>query len=151
MDLPFDEPYYLGVRVAPDEEMTPRLPFVSTPYALRASEADAVADGAVTATMLAAGAVTTDAVADGTITAAKVDDGTGSGLDADLLDGQSAEDFLGVTGGTVAGLLTLEGTSGPQLVIHDSGSIAERPGIQFTGNYIHYIAGDDLSDEYFGF
>ena len=151
LDLPFDEPYFLGIDVDGDGEMSPRLPLTSVPYSLRAVEADAVADGAVTQTMLAPGAVTTDAVADGAITAAKVDDGAGSGLDADLLDGLSAEDFLGVTGGTLGGLLTLEGTTGPQLVIHDSGSIAERPGIQFTNNNIHFIGGDDLTDEYFGF
>ena len=151
LDLPFNEPYYLGVRVESDDEMVPRLPMTSTPYALRAAVADGVADGAVTQTMLAVGAVTTDSVADGAITAAKVADGSGSGLDADLLDGYSAKDFLSVSGGIVSGTLAVQGSAGPQLVIHDSGSVAERPGIQFTNNNIHFIAGDDLSDEYFGF
>ncbi len=105
----------------------------------------------MTADMLADEAVTEAKVASGAITADKIVGGAGSGVDADLLDGQSAENFLGVTGGTVDGLITIEGTSGPQLVIHDSGLIAERPRIQFTGNYIHFVAGDDLSDEHFGF
>ena len=144
----FDDQRWLGVTVGTDAEMTPRQPLTSVPYALQAGGTSA---GAVTAIMLADEAVTETKVATGAITADKIVGGTGSGVDADLLDGQSAEDFLGVNGGTVAGLLNLEGISGPQLVIHDSGSIAERPGVQFTGNYIHFIAGDDLSDEYFGF
>jgi len=133
------------------QRLSPLMQFDSTVFALKAAKADSVADGAVTEIMLASGAVTTDIVADGAITAVKVAGGAGSGLDADLLDGQSAEDFLGVAGGTVDGLVTLEGAIGPQLVIHDSGLPAERPGIQFTGNSIHFIAGDDLSDELFGF
>lgn len=147
----FDGQRWLGVTVGADTEMTPRQFLTSVPYAMRAGEADSVADGTIVGQMLAPGAVNTDAVADGAITAAKVDGGADSGLDADLLDGHSSEDFLEVTGGTVDGLLTLEGTIGPQLVIHDSGISNERPGLQFTGNNIHFIAGDDLSDEYFGF
>jgi hypothetical protein len=38
--LPFDQPYYLGVTVGPDSEMTPRLALASAGYALRAAEAD---------------------------------------------------------------------------------------------------------------
>lgn len=37
------------------------------------------------------------------------------------------------------------------LIIHDSNASNDRPGIQFTNNNIHFIGGDDLSDEWFGF
>lgn len=43
------------------------------------------------------------------------------------------------------------GADGPHLIIHDSNGSNDRPGIQFTNNYIHYIGGDDGSNEYFGF
>ena len=42
IDLPFDVPYYLGVKVGSDAEMTPRLPLTSTGYAMRAAAADSV-------------------------------------------------------------------------------------------------------------
>jgi hypothetical protein len=43
------------------------------------------------------------------------------------------------------------GTSSPNLIIHDSNGSNDRPGIQFTNNSIHYICGDDASNETFGF
>ncbi|MCG3127947.1 MAG: hypothetical protein CHACPFDD_02820 [Phycisphaerae bacterium] len=42
------------------------------------------------------------------------------------------------------------GTSA-NLIIDDSNGSNDRPGIQFTNNNIHFIGGDDLSDEWFGF
>jgi len=40
LSLPFDEPYFLGIQVGGDPEMTPRQKIVSTGYAYRAEEAD---------------------------------------------------------------------------------------------------------------
>jgi hypothetical protein len=40
LNLPFDGPYYLGIRVGGDPEMTPRLPLSSVGYAFRAGTAD---------------------------------------------------------------------------------------------------------------
>ena len=37
INLPFDKPYYLGITVGGDEEMTPRQPLTSVPYALNAT------------------------------------------------------------------------------------------------------------------
>ena len=74
LDLPFDVPYFMGIQVNSDNEMTPRLPLSSAPYAMRA---------------------------------AKIDGGAGSGVDADLLDGQSAEEFLGIGGGSLTGPLSV--------------------------------------------
>lgn len=41
--LPFDVPYWLGVQVNADLEMTPRQPLTSSPYAFRASSLDSAA------------------------------------------------------------------------------------------------------------
>jgi trimeric autotransporter adhesin len=41
LSLPFDVPYFLGVTVGADPEMTPRQAVLSSPYALRATSADA--------------------------------------------------------------------------------------------------------------
>lgn len=50
----------------------------------------------------------------------------------------------------VNGTLRAAGTTGPHLIIHDSNGSNDRPGIQFTNNSMHYICGDDVSDESFG-
>jgi len=112
--LPFDQAYWLQVKVEDDPAMTPRFPFKKVAYAFRADEAAAVSDlsvttsnivnQAVTAIKIAANAVTSAKISDGSIvdsdisaTAAispnKIDDGPGSGLDADTVDGQHASAF----------------------------------------------------------
>jgi hypothetical protein len=106
---------YLGVTVAPDSEMTPRQPLTSVGYALRAQVANMVANGAVTTMMLQDAAVDTTKLADNAITESKLgdatvtpakiqdgatlseisdDDGAGSGLDADMVDGQHGSYYL---------------------------------------------------------
>ena len=47
--LPFDVPYYLGIKVAADPEMTPREQLAASPYAIRAASAETLA---TTATVL---------------------------------------------------------------------------------------------------
>ncbi|MBE0664074.1 MAG: hypothetical protein IH597_16585 [Bacteroidales bacterium] len=49
------------------------------------------------------------------------------------------------------GILSVAANAGPNLIIHDPNAGPDRPGIQFTNNNIHYISGDDGSDEQFGF
>ncbi|OGA12543.1 MAG: hypothetical protein A3H32_21170 [Betaproteobacteria bacterium RIFCSPLOWO2_02_FULL_63_19] len=44
--LAFDQPYWLGVTVGTDAEMTPRQPLASNPYAMRAKQADGLAPSA---------------------------------------------------------------------------------------------------------
>jgi hypothetical protein len=46
--------------------------------------------------------------------------------------------------------LEVAAIAGPNLIIHDSNGSNDRPGIQFTNNNIHFIGGDDLSEEVFG-
>lgn len=50
-----------------------------------------------------------------------------------------------------SGRLEVASMTGPQLVINGVSTNPDRPGIRFLNNYIHYISGDDVSDEYFGF
>ncbi|MBN2174695.1 MAG: hypothetical protein JW731_11215 [Bacteroidales bacterium] len=47
--------------------------------------------------------------------------------------------------------LEVAANAGPHIIINDLNGSNDRPGIKFSNNYIHYIAGDDLTDEYFGF
>jgi hypothetical protein len=58
LTLPFDRPYYLGIRVGSDPALTPRQALTGVPYALRAKAADSVAVGAVRSDMIARAAVT---------------------------------------------------------------------------------------------
>jgi hypothetical protein len=46
--LLFDIPYYLGIRVGADPEMTPRIPLTSVGYAFRAQTADNAGTGTIT-------------------------------------------------------------------------------------------------------
>jgi hypothetical protein len=45
----------------------------------------------------------------------------------------------------VNGALRVSGTGGPNLIIRDTTDDANRPSIQFTGNSIHFIQGDDTA------
>lgn len=60
--IPFDRPYYLGVRVGSDPEMSPRQQLVTLPFAFRAGLADQVADGSVTTPKIAPLAVTSEQI-----------------------------------------------------------------------------------------
>lgn len=46
LPLPFDVPYWLGVTVGADAEMTPRLPIAASAYAIRAASTESLAAGA---------------------------------------------------------------------------------------------------------
>jgi hypothetical protein len=45
LDLPFDQTYWLGIKVGSDPELSPRVELASAPYALRAAVADVGSDG----------------------------------------------------------------------------------------------------------
>lgn len=53
LNLPFDQPYYLGVAVGTDPELTPRQLLTSVGTSLRAAVADSVAAGSITTAALA--------------------------------------------------------------------------------------------------
>ena len=72
LTLSFDTPYYLGITVGTDNEMTPRQALTSVAYAFRAKEADSVKDNAVTTKVIANDAVTTNKVEDDAITGDKI-------------------------------------------------------------------------------
>jgi hypothetical protein len=58
---------------------------------------------------------------------------------------------VGIGTTTPAARLEVASNAGPNLIIKDANASNDRPGIKFANNYLHYIAGDDLSDETFGF
>ncbi len=58
---------------------------------------------------------------------------------------------VGIGTSSPAAKLEISASQGPNLIIRDSNGGADRPGIQFTNNNIHFIGGDDGSEEVFGF
>ena len=64
MPLPFDVPYYLGIKVGTDPEMTPRSPLTAVPYAFTANYALSAPIGV--------GIITSSNIQDGTITNADI-------------------------------------------------------------------------------
>jgi hypothetical protein len=57
---------------------------------------------------------------------------------------------VGIGTSSLSAPLVVSANDGPHLIIHDANGSNDRPGIQFTNNNIHFIGGDDGSDEYFG-
>ncbi|MFO7616381.1 MAG: hypothetical protein R6V75_03950, partial [Bacteroidales bacterium] len=57
---------------------------------------------------------------------------------------------VGIGTSSPSGKLVISSGEDSWLVIDDSNGGSSRPGIQFTNNNIHYIAGDDGSEEVFG-
>ena len=124
LSLSFDVPYYLGVTVGADAEMTPRKELTSVGYAFRAKSVESVGGHSHIGEDIASGTVA-EARIDSLITRdsevmtiVRVNDGAGSGLDADLVDGLDASAFslathnhdatyLNVTGDTMTGMLTI--------------------------------------------
>jgi hypothetical protein len=108
--LPFGLPYYLGVKVGTDPEMTPRIPLTSVGYAFRAKTADYVY-GSGTFTNPIVSNVTTGTAPMQVSSTTNV-----TNLNADLLDGQHAAAFaaaahnhdssyVNVAGDTMSGTL----------------------------------------------
>lgn len=72
---------WLGVTLAGATEMTPRFQFTSSPFAMRALNADVIGDNAVTSAKIADGAVATVDLADNAVTTAKIAAGAIATLD----------------------------------------------------------------------
>lgn len=62
LDIPFDQPYFLGISIDNDPEMGPRLELATSAYSFRATTADDVRDGAITSAKLAPLSVTDDKI-----------------------------------------------------------------------------------------
>ena len=143
--LPFDVPYFLGVTVGADPEMTPRQPLVASPYAFRAAGVDATA--ALPAAQIT-GSVATTQIANNAVTQAKLSP----------LSGAAAQKVLGTDGtnlqwqtaatGTVTSVTASTGLTGG--VITTAGTIAADTtylqrrvsGSCAVGSYVRAIAAD---------
>jgi len=73
--------WYLGVKVGTDPEMTPRFRLLSVPFALRAKEADGVADNAITSAKIADNGIGSNDIADGAVASIDIADGAIGGVD----------------------------------------------------------------------
>lgn len=106
LTVPFDQEYYLGVRVGVDPEMTPRVRLTASAYSFRARVAEGLAPGAsvplggdvtgpYSANTIAANAVTTAKIADNAVTAAKIAPDVISSLDGVHNDGGNIDLIAG--------------------------------------------------------
>jgi hypothetical protein len=93
--IQFDQQYFLGIRINPDPEMTPRVRLTTSAYSFRAKTADAVRDGAVTDASVAANAQ---------IAASK--------LESAILTESEIVAGSGVTVNNAGGTLTISASSG---------------------------------------
>jgi hypothetical protein len=116
VDLPFDIPYYLGIKVETDVEMIPRQVLTSVPYAFNADKVDGrhAGDFAFSSHIHSGSDIT-----GGTIEAQRIDasiargseimptvlasDGMGSGLNADMVDNLHAAALQNRVTGTCNG------------------------------------------------
>ena len=128
LTLPFDIPYFLGVTMGTDPEMTPRQPLAASPYAIRAASAESLAatatvagsqiTGAIsTATLPTAnltGTVATAQIADASVTAAKLASNSCSSGQVLQYNGSAwvCASPAGSSGGTVTSITAGTGLTG---------------------------------------
>jgi hypothetical protein len=121
LTITFESPVWLGVEVESDGEMSPRYRLTSSPYAFWAMnsgklEGNTIADldlrfvnegqvNSITSAMIVDGTILNEDIsASANINPSKIEgtawtslnDGSGSGLDADMLDGKHADEFMGI-------------------------------------------------------
>ena len=129
LSLSFDVPYYLGVTVGADAEMTPRKELTSVGYAFRAKSVESVGGHSHIGEDIASGTVA-EARIDSLITRdsevmtiVRANDGAGSDLNADLLDGLHASAFASIShshsGGDITSGVITEARIDP-LITRDS-------------------------------
>ena len=103
LSVPFDAPYYLGVKVGADQEMTPRQTLTSTGYAMRAVQADSISSMAGIATQNPIVSTLPDGKPPLQVQSATLV----TNLNADMVDGKHATDFVAKTGDTMTGNLAV--------------------------------------------
>jgi hypothetical protein len=116
-----------------------------TKLAEKSVTSEHLVNGAVTTYRLANGAVTADKIADNAVTAAKISGGAGSGLDADLLDGQHASDIIDAASDEVRTPISICGK-----IITAAGSYYLTNNLNCTGVGID-IRHDDVTLDLMGF
>ena len=114
VSLPFDTPYYLGIKVGTDAEMTPRQALLSSPYARRAEMANALAGTASLSASQLSGTIGTAQIADNAVTQAKLS--PVSGVAAGKVLGTDGSNLVWQSpvagGGTVTSVDTGSGLTG---------------------------------------
>ncbi len=103
---------WLGVTIAGSTEMTPRFQFTSSPFALRALDADDVADNAVTTTKIADNAVTVAKIASNVVSS--VDGVTNDGGNIDFVAGSG----MTITPDNTAKTITFTAAGGLQPIAY---------------------------------
>lgn len=100
LPLPFDVPYWLGVKVGTDAEMTPRQAVAASAYAIRSASAELLAPTATVAGSQISGAITTATLPAGNLTGTITGSQLASGL---TLGGTTIGIFSGPLTGNVSG------------------------------------------------
>jgi len=110
LTLPFNVPYFLGVKAGSDQEMQPRQQLTSVPYALRANIADTIPDQAVTAAKLG------EACGDGEILRFNAQENAW-----ECSTSEASNSFFTTHG--VVGVLTIDGVTGSGPVPNDGSEL----------------------------
>lgn len=154
--LNFDYLYYLDIHVEGDaQSMSPRQPLSSVPYAMRAQNANTLANGAVKTATIEDGAITSIKIANGTITSADVAGATitGSNIASGTITAGNIANST-ITGGKIAGA-TITSTNIANGAIDTQAKASWAPVVwkygTMSGNYSKIIYGQTTSDAGAGF
>ena len=118
INLPFDMPYYLGIKVGSDAEMTPRLALTSMGYAFRAAQADSInSQTTITATNAIVSTVPTGMAPLQVTSTTMVPN-----LNVEMVGGMHATDFVAKTGDSMTGSLAVSASTGNAVTGSTTGS-----------------------------
>ena len=141
LNLPFDQQYWLGVKVGTDPEMTPRQALTSVPFAFRAMAADTVNSSSQVISSVPTGSAPL-VVSSTTMV---------QNLNAEMLGGKRADDLWQTSGnaGTVAGANFIGTTDNQQLDLRANNVVSFRiqPTASFT-DLVTYYASPNLIGGY---